>query len=163
MIRYNPNDLLRKIAPKKKIERLIKKDLTVNRAVLSMFSDIDFINKRDVLDVALSTSKQYKARYKEEKKSGLSATAALEQTLNDKKMLVNRVQDSIVYQVAQTIKQEYEGETYIWLPSEAETPDPEHQLNYGKKFQIGVGEMPGDRYGCKCSMEILVKETKLQL
>lgn len=68
-----------------------------------------------------------------------------------------------MFQVAGEIKDRYEGEFYIWLPSDAEEPDPEHQLNYGKKFQVGEGEMPGDRFGCRCGMEILVPETKLDL
>lgn len=160
---YEPNKLLKKIAPEKKIQRLIKKDLSVNKAVLSMFSDIDFISKRDIFDVALKTSKQYKARYRSEKKSGQSNSAALSQTLNEKKMIINRVQNSVVYQIAEEIKAEYAGEYYIWLPSDADTPDPEHQLNYGKKFKVGEGEQPGDRYGCKCGMEILVKEDTLNL
>lgn len=163
MILYDPAALLRKIAPAKKIKRLIKEDLSVNKAVLSMFSEIDFINKRDVLDVALNTSKGYKARYREEKKQGATNSQAKEQTLNDKVLLVNRVQNAVVYQVAQEIKAEYDGEYYKWLPSDADTPDPEHQLNYGKTFQIGDGEFPGERYGCRCSVEILVKETKLSL
>ncbi len=83
--------------------------------------------------------------------------------MNDKKLLVNRVQNSMVKQIAVSIKEEYLGEFYIWLPSDAMEPDPEHQLKYGKRFQIGKGEMPGDRDGCKCGMDILVKEKELEL
>lgn len=162
-ILHDPKKMLRKIAPKKKIERLIKGDLSVNKAVLSMFDEVDFISKRDIATVALNTSKQYKARYKEERESGESVSAAKETTLNGKKMLISRVENAVVHQVAQTIKEEYEGEYYKWLPSDADTPDPEHQLNYGKVFQIGDGEFPGERYGCRCAAEILVKGSKLEL
>jgi hypothetical protein len=68
-----------------------------------------------------------------------------------------------VNEIAKDIKRNYKGEYYIWLPSDAENPDPFHQLNYGKKFKIGRGEMPGDRYGCRCGMEVLVEETILDV
>lgn len=79
------------------------------------------------------------------------------------KQAIQRIQNNAVFEIAQSIKENYSGESYEWLPSDADEPDPEHQLNYGKIFQVGVGEMPGDRYGCKCGMNILVKETKLTL
>ncbi len=43
------------------------------------------------------------------------------------------------------------------------TPDAEHKKKYGKRYQLGKGEKPGDRYGCKCGMDIHVKESKLVL
>jgi hypothetical protein len=87
---------------------------------------------------------------------GASKAEALDETLNDRKLLVNRVQNNIVFQIKEEIADAYAGEFYEWLPSDAETPDPIHQLNYGSTFQIGVDEMPGDRYGCRCGMNILV-------
>lgn len=155
-IRYNPSDLLKKLAPAKKLKRLVTGDLTLNRAVLSMFDDVDFLSKGDITTVALKTVKQYKKRFE-----GTELSKA--EVLNNNALLINRVQSAVVYQVAQEIRDEYAGELYKWLPSDAETPDPEHQLKYGKVFQIGEGEMPGDRFGCKCGMEILVKQTKLAL
>lgn len=128
-----------------------------------MFDDIDFISKKTIEKVALKTVKQYKKRFKNEKESGLSASAAKEAALADKKLMVNRVQSAIVLEVSQEIKKEYLGEFYIWLPSNAQEPDPEHQLNYGSTFQVGKGEMPGERYGCLCGMDILVKGTKLDI
>ena len=73
------------------------------------------------------------------------------------------MQNETVFQIGQEIKAEYEGEFYEWLPSDAEEPDPLHQLNYGQVFRIGDGEQPGDRYGCRCGMNILVPEKKLEL
>jgi hypothetical protein len=163
MIRYNPGDLLKKIAPKKTVKRLLTQKFTVNKAVLNMIAEIDFIGKRDLMDVALKTASQYKKRYKKEKKAGATNTEAKEGTLNDKKLIIHRVQNAVVHQIAQEIRDEYAGEYYKWLPSDADEPDPQHQLNYGKTFRIGDGEMPGDRYGCRCAMEILVKGDKLEL
>lgn len=155
-ITYLPEQLLKKIAPVKKLERLVSSRASLNQTALSFVDDIDFLDKAAVKDVALKTIRGYKKRIKEDPdiKSDLLADPA---------QLIQRVQNEVVLQVSEQIKEDYAGEFYVWLPSDADEPDPEHQLNYGKKFQIGVGEMPGERYGCKCGMEILVKETKLNL
>lgn len=162
-IKYQPNELLRKIAPIKKIERLVTGKLTLNRAVLSFLDDADFIDQDAVEETALRTIKQYKEKYKDERDDGASVAEAKDEALNDKVLLINRVQNTILSEVSSGIKDAYDGEYYRWTPSDAEVPDPIHQLNYGKKFKIGVGEMPGDRYGCRCGMEILVAESKLEL
>jgi hypothetical protein len=167
VIKYLPNELLRKIAPAKKIEKLVSGSLTFNKAALSFVSDIEFMSKKTIERTALKTIKQYKERYVDnlnpEGGDGMSTSEAKDDALNDKKLLVNRVQNTVVNEVAGAIKEQYRGEYYKWLPSDAIEPDPIHQLNYGKKFQIGKGEMPGDRYGCRCGMSILVKESKLEL
>lgn len=162
-IRYRPDDMLRKIAPKKKVDKLVSGKLTLNKAVLSQLADADFLSKKALERTALKTIKEYKARYKEEKEDGLSPDKAFDEAVNDNKLLINRVQNTVVNEVAKEIKDQYRGEYYTWLPSDANEPDPVHQLNYGKRFQIGKGEMPGDRYGCRCGMAILVNETKLEL
>jgi hypothetical protein len=163
MIRYHPKDLLKKIAPAKKIEKLVSGRLTLNKSALSFVSDIDFLSKKSVQRVALNTINQYKEKFENLKDEGASASDAKDEALNDKQLLVDRVQNTIVQEVAGEIKDQYRGEFYKWLPSESEIPDPLHSLKYGKKYQIGRGEMPGERYGCKCGMQILVKETKLKL
>jgi len=163
MIRYRPDDLLRKIAPPAKIKKLVSGKLTVNKAALAMFDDVPFLSKKSLEMTALKTVRQYKKRFGEEKKAGLSARDALEETLAGKELIVNRIQNSVINQISEEIKEAYYGEFYTWLPSYASEPDPEHQLNYGKTFRIGQGEMPGERYGCKCGMNIQVKESQLDL
>lgn len=148
--------MLKRIAPEKKIEKLLTGKVTLKKTALSFVDDIDFLDKKRVSEVALKTIKGYKERI------ALDKTVKKE-ILNDPVFLLNRVQNEVVLQVSEGIKEKYDGEFYIWLPSDAEEPDPEHQLNYGEKFQIGVGEMPGERYGCRCGMEILTKDTKLEL
>ena len=162
-IKYVPNEVLKKLAPPAKIEKLVSSRLTLNRAVLSVLDGADFLSIKTIERTALKTIKQYKARYENEKDAGLSASEAKDVATNDNKLLVNRVQNSVVNQIAGEIKDQYRGEYYTWLPSDADVPDPLHQLNYGKKFRIGRGEMPGDRIGCRCGMNILVTETKLEL
>jgi hypothetical protein len=162
-IRYLPRELLKRLVPKKKIEKLVTQRFTLNRATLNVLADANFLSKSTLEDVALKVIKQYKNKFEDSVGSGESEAQAAEDALNDKKLMVQRVQNSVVFQIKEEIKDQYFGEFYRWLPSSAETPDPLHQLNYGKTFQIGKGEMPGDRWGCQCGMEILVQEKKLQL
>ena len=155
-IKYEPSKLLRKVAPDAKIENLVSSRLTLKRAALSFTNQLDFLDKESISRVAMKTLKGYKARVKEDPdlKGDL---------LSDPAQLIQRVQNEIVLQVAGELKDRYAGELYTWLPSDAEEPDPEHQLNYGKTFVVGEGEMPGDRFGCRCGMEIKVKDSSLSL
>lgn len=155
-IKYEPSKLLKRIAPKTKVKKLINKNLSLKKAALKFTESIDILSKRSISAVALKTIKAYKKRIKENPK-------IKKEILQDPAQLVQRVQNEVVLQVGDVIKTQYAGEFYIWLPSDAEEPDPEHQLNYGKRFQVGDGEMPGDRYGCRCGMEILVPDSKLEL
>jgi hypothetical protein len=148
-IRYHPKELLKKIAPAKKVEKLVNQNLTLNKAALSFVDAIDFLSTATVQRVALKTIKEYKQTFEDNKDEGLTASDAKEEALNKKKLLVNRVQSTIVNQVADEIEDRYRGEFYKWLPSDAQVPDPLHQLKYGKKFQLGKGEKPGDRFGCR--------------
>lgn len=137
------------------MKKLLSGNLSLKKAALSFVNDIDFIDKARIADVALKVIKGYRERVKDgEKKSDIKADPA---------QLIHRVQSEVVFQVKEEIKTKYEGEFYRWLPSDADEPDPEHQLNYGKTFQIGDGEMPGDRFGCRCGMEILVPDSRLEL
>ena len=156
MIKYEPSKLIKKLAPKKKIENLVSSKLTLKKAALSFVSDIDFLSKKSVADVALKTIKGYKKRIKED-------PSIKTDLLDDPRQLVQRVQNEVILQISDGIKSKYSGEFYVWLPSDADEPDPEHQLNYGKTFQIGDGEMPGERYGCRCGMQILVEDSSLDL
>lgn len=153
---YDPKKMLEKIAPESKIKKLMSKDVTLKRTALSFIDDADFISKRNVSKVALKTIRSYEKRIENDpdQKDAIKGDPAL---------LINRVQNEVVFQVSNEIKERYSGEYYVWLPSDADEPDPEHQLNYGKTFKIGEGEQPGDRYGCRCGMEILVPEKQLEL
>jgi hypothetical protein len=156
LIKYEPSKLIKKIAPEKKLKKLLNKNLTLKKAALSFTSDADVLSKKSIERVALKTIKGYKARIKDD-------PSIKGELLADPKQLVQRVQNEVVTQIADEIKTKYNGEFYVWLPSDADEPDPEHQLNYGKTFQIGDGEMPGDRYGCKCGMQILVDDSSLDI
>jgi hypothetical protein len=160
-ITYLPKDVIASMAPEELISRLVTKKLTVNKAALKMLARTGILPKKKLNEIALKVIKSYKAAYKTNIEAGETKVSALELAINERKLLVQRVQDTAMYEIKNDIKSEYEGEFYEWLPSDAENPDPLHQLKYGKTFQFGVGEMPGDRWGCKCGMRILVNETKL--
>jgi hypothetical protein len=91
--------------------------------------------------------KNYKKREKENK------------GINDEKLLKDRIEDYVKYNEVENLKEKYKDKYYIWLPSSALVPDPQHQLLYGKKFKVGTGDkegnMPGERWGCMCGMKIL--------
>lgn len=156
MIVYDPSKMLNKIAPAKKIKKLVSANASLNRTALTFVSNIDFLSKKSVADVALKTIKGYKKRIKEDPSQKKDLT-------KDPAQLIQRVQNEVVLQIKEEIRSKYEGEFYIWLPSDASEPDPEHAALYGRKFQIGDGEMPGDRIGCRCGMQILTEDTKLEL
>lgn len=155
-ITYDPKKLLQKIAPESKIKKMLSSKVTLKKTALNFVDAVDYIDRKSVSKVALKTIKEYKKRIKADKdiKSEL---------LDDPKQLIQRTQNEVLFQVSELIKENYTGEQYEWLPSDAEEPDPEHQLNYGKIFTVGDGEMPGERYGCRCGMNILVKQTQLEL
>lgn len=164
---YDPSKMLKKIAPEAKIKRMLTGNMTLKRAALSFVDAVDFIDRKAVTKVALNTVKGYQVRAaKASVDAGFDRAAgdAVEDAiLDDPRQLIQRVQNEMVFQISGEIKNQYKGEQYEWLPSDADEPDPEHQLNYGKVFTVGEGEMPGERYGCKCGMRILVNETQLKL
>lgn len=160
-IEYDPSKILKKVASKGRIEKLVSRNLTLNRAAVTTLEDIGVLPKKDIQDVALKVIRNYRDRVAAEVDDGTSEAEAIRNL--DKSQLVQRVQNAALQEISATIKEGYAGEFYEWLPSDAAVPDPEHQLNYGRKFQIGVGEMPGERFGCRCGMRILVPETKLGL
>ena len=164
---YDPTKLLQRIAPEAKIKRMLKPDLTLKKAALSFVDAVDFIDKKAVTRVALKTIRGYQERAaKATVEDGFDKAAgdAVESAIKaSPKQLIQRVQNEMIFQIKEEIKDQYAGEQYEWLPSDAEEPDPEHQLKYGEVFTIGVGEMPGDRIGCRCGMRILVQQTQLKL
>lgn len=153
---YDPTKVVNQIAPESKIKKMLKQNVTLKKTALNFASSIDFIDKKSVTKTALKVIKDYKKRIKADEDSK-------NEILDDPKLLIQRVQNSLIWQIKEGIKETYRGERYEWLPSDADEPDPEHQLKYGEVFTVGDGEMPGDREGCKCGMRILVNETELEL
>lgn len=164
---FEPTKLLKRMASKRSIKQLLTGDLTVNRAAVLSLERAGVLSRKKLEEVAIKVIRQYKEKRRLEIKAGATPAQATATAVNDKKLLVQRVQNAATQEITQEVKDQYYGEFYRWLPSTAVTPDPLHQLNYGKTFQVGVGdrngEDPGDRDGCQCGMEILVKEDTLNL
>ena len=168
---FDPTKMLKKAAPKSKIKRMVTGRFSVKRTILAHLGSDEFpIDKKSVTNVALKTLRGYKERVAKavvdagfDRKAG---SAVKTEILDDPKQLIQRVQNEVVFQVHEQIKQRYAGQQARWLPSDADEPRPEHQANYGKIYIIGEGidgVEPGDEIGCKCGVEILVNETQLAL
>lgn len=160
---FDPRNMLKKIAPVRKVEKILSGRVTVKKTALSFLDDVEGIDKKQVLDVALKTVKSYKARIKATEEAAGEIKAEI---VDDPKLLINRVQNEIVFQMHEGIRRNYRGQRARWLPSDADEPRPEHQLNYGKEYIIGEGINgiePGDEYGCKCGVEILDETGQLDL
>lgn len=164
---YDPSKLLKKIAPERKIEKILRGDVSLKKTALNFIDSVEFIDRKKVTDVALKTVRGYQERIAKaqvdanfERAAGDKIASAI---VDDPRQLIQRVQNEVIFQVHELIKEKYTGEKYEWLPSDAEEPDPEHQAKYGEVYTVGVGEMPGERPGCKCGMRILVNETELKL
>lgn len=166
-INYQPRNVLRRMAPKKKIEKLLTQKLTVNKTALHAITDSGIVGQKQLEKIALKVIKQYKKREKAEIKDGATKKAARSDTLDNKKLMIQRVQNATVSEITKAVQDKYVGEFYEWLESTAENPREDHKENYGKIFQIGVGDAngndPGDEIGCMCGMRILVKENRLNL
>lgn len=168
---FDPTKMLKKVAPKAKIKRMVSNRMGLKRTILANIGTDEIpIDNGTLAKVARKTLRGYQERVAKatvdagfEKKAG---TAEKQAILDDPKQLVQRVQNEVVYQVHQGIKERYAGQKARWLPSDADEPRPEHQANYGKVYIIGEGidgVEPGDEWGCKCGVEILTDETKLDL
>lgn len=168
---FDPTKMLKKIAPKAKVKRMVSGRFSVKRTILATIGSDEFpVDKASLGKVARDTLLGYKERIAAAVvNSGFERSAGTEEKqaiLDDPKQLVQRVQNEVVFQVHQGIKDRYGGQRARWLPSDADEPRPEHQANYGKEYVIGEGidgVEPGDEYGCRCGVEILTDETQLDL
>lgn len=159
-IKYLPDKMLEQVVPKSKLKKLLtKKDLSLKKTALSFIDGNDVISKKAITKTALKVVRSYKKRAKGDTEERLDL-------YEDPALLINRVQNEVLLQVAEGIKEKYAGHTFTWLPSDADEPDPEHQLNYGKTFVIGAMDYEGRELGtngCRCGMEIHTEDTKLEL
>lgn len=161
---YNPTEILKRVAPTARLKKAVTKNLSLKRSALSTVSKSGVVSKKSVNDVALKVLRGYKQRVKAEAaSSSLTESQLAAQIAKDPKQLINRVQNEVLFEIKESIKTKYDGTKFRWLPSSAAEPDPEHQAKYGEIFTIGVDEMPQDRYGCQCGMEILTDDESLEL
>jgi len=158
---FNPNNFLRLVFPKGFFKgKILNSDLELKQIVLQSVLKATSLSKRKVEATAYKVIDNYEKKIQTLKKDGVRAYKA--QALNNEVLLKDRLENLVLWNEVQHLKEEHEGEFYRWLPSSAEEPDPEHQLLYGKIFKVGEGDkegnMPAERYGCKCGMEILTED-----
>ena len=157
---FDQKAYLKKVLPSGfKSQRILTNDLGVRKAVLSSLTTAKAINGREIKNSIYKTVDHYKDKYETLRDGGLNRKDAKTEAVNDESLLKQRIYNTLVYDEVQALKEEHAGELYKWLPSDAETPDPQHQLLYGKIFRVGEGDkdglMPGERYGCRCGIEFL--------
>lgn len=63
---YDPAKIIRKIAPAKKIKKLISSRAGLKKTALSFVDDSEVVSKKSIERVALKTIKSYKKRIKED-------------------------------------------------------------------------------------------------
>ncbi len=162
-IKYLPKKILKKMAPNAVVENLVTKNLTLNRTAVTLLERAGVLSAKELQMVALKVIKDYKRSVRDEMDDGSTKREAIDDVLDEKQLMVQRVKNASIAEITTRVKRRYRGEYYRWLPSTAANPDPKHMKKYGKKYQLGRGEAPGDRYGCQCGMEIFVDESRLDL
>lgn len=163
---FNPNRFLRLVFPKDFFKgKILNSDLELKQLTLQAILKATTLTKRKVEATVYKVVDNYEKKIQTLKKEGVRAYKA--EALNNEVLLKDRLENLVLWNEVQNLKEEHEGEFYRWLPSSAETPDPEHQLLYGKIFKVGEGDkegnMPAERYGCKCGMEILTADEATEL
>jgi hypothetical protein len=159
---FNPTALLDRVAPEERIVGILNADLSVKKRAIRTLARADFLSSKNLYSAFKNVSKFYKKKVKSLMKDGELKSDAIEDTVNDGRLLVSRVHNEIVQQASAEIKDRYGGDKFRWLPSDANEPDPQHQAKYGKVYRIGEDEIPGERFGCRCGMEILTKENSTE-
>lgn len=143
--------------------RLLNSDLELKQLALQSILKATNLSKREVEATVYKVVDNYEEKMKKLKKEKVRAFKA--KALNNEVLLKDRIENLVLWNEVQHLKEEHQGQYYRWLPSSSKIPDPEHQLLYGKIFKVGEGDkegnMPSERYGCKCGIQFLTaKEAK---
>ena len=165
MAKIFPETILKKSLPKDffNADLLKKKNLTLKQNAMQALILATSFSKREINSTVAKVADIYQRKIDDLSDEGIPKTKASVIAKSGEKLLKQRIAGLVIFDAVQNIKAENEGEKYRWLPSSSDTPDPEHQLLYGKIFDVGEGDsegnMPMERYGCNCGIEIL-KATK---
>lgn len=158
---FNPNNFIKLVFGREFLKgKILNSDMAIKKTILQSIIKATTLSEREIDASVYKVVDNYAKKMEELKQEGVRAFKA--EALNGEALLRNRLENLVLWNEIQNLKEEHEGEFYRWLPSSAEEPDPEHQLLYGKIFRVGEGDkegnMPAERYGCRCGMEILTKE-----
>jgi hypothetical protein len=162
-MRYEPSKLLKRLKLDERALDLMTPNMAINRSAIKAIADMGILPRETAENVALKVIKEYRAKAAELRAEGATKAEAIDEAANGGRKLAARVQSAVLHEQTQVIKRAYRGEFYEWLASTAETPREEHVANYGKIFQLGVGDDegndPGDLWGCQCGMRIITDDT----
>ena len=159
MFVFKPLEFLKLIFPKNFWKKkLLTNNIDVKKTAVQAMQKASGLSKRELNPTLNKVVDIYTEKFNNLKQSQ-DTQEALKDTIRDNALIKQRVENLIVYNEVQEIKTEYKDKYYKWLPSTAKEQDPEHALLYGKTFKVGTGDkngnMPGERYGCKCGIKIL--------
>ncbi len=161
MAKIYPNTILKKALPDGFFDEdlLTKKNLSLKQKAMQALILGTQASKRDINHLVLGVATIYQNKIDDLTDGGVPKAKASVMAKDGEKLLQQRITSLVLYSEVQSIKKDNEGEKYRWLPSSSENPDPEHQLLYGKVFDVGEGDsegnMPMERWGCNCGMETL--------
>lgn len=147
-----PETYVKEVLPKSLRRKALTKSVNYSKRILRalLLAGVAADNAKDSLSRVV---KFYRDKMKRLKSEGIRAYKS--QALNDEKLLNERVDNLLVWNEAERLKEERRGQKYIWLPSSSKEPRPLHQLKYGKTYTVGKGVFPGEEYGCKCGAMFL--------
>lgn len=156
-----PDRLLREVLGAGwKRKTLLNRNFDLKREVKRAILKSDVMSKRE-LDAMLDKVTDFYTD-KAERLQAEGVKSYKKDAVNNEKLLKERIEMAVTYYEVEKEAEEHKGGFYRWLPSEAKEPEPEHQLLYGKIFKVGEGDkdgnMPMQRYGCKCGIEWLSDE-----
>jgi hypothetical protein len=165
MTKIYPETILKNSLPKNFFEQnLLTKDLTLKKRAMQALILATTLSKRDINKSVNKVVEIYENKIDELRDDGLPKVKASVLAVAGENLLKQRIAGIVVFDEVQQIKEENQGEKYRWLPSSSENPDPQHQLLYGKIFNVGEGDedgnMPMERWGCNCGIEILSNKKK---
>lgn len=155
---FDPVKWLKRVLPKD-LEKsgLLNEKLEPKKRMLKAITRATAIEGKELTAEVYKTVDFYAQKEDRLREEGLRSWKR--EALNGQALLTQRLKSFLVYTEVQNQKAENKGRYYRWLPSSAETPDPEHALLYGRIFQEGEGDkqghMPGERWGCQCGIEWL--------
>ena len=75
--------------------------------------------------------------------------------------LVKSFENTVITSDLENFQKQNIDKLFRWLPSGAKQPDDRHMQFYGKTYAVANppdGELPGQRPGCQCGLELLDEE-----
>lgn len=161
MEQFKPSEFLKKALPVGFWrQKLLTNNFDLKKEQIRAIVTATALTQKELKASALKVIDLYEKKAQDLKREGVKAFK--KEATNGEKLLKNRIQELVLFNEVQHLKEEHAGQYYRWLPSSSETPDPEHQLLYGKIFKVGEGDkdgnMPAERFGCKCGAEFLTNE-----